>query len=140
MLILHLFPPFLCSHPPFFVGTIPASIGGLRRLRRLDLSGNKLTGAIPGRVTQLTALTELLLQGNHLTGCLPDTLGNLINLTSLQLQDNNFQGSVPMSITRLVKLTGINLQNNPEFIGTFECVHCVVNADLFLFIFLFWCY
>lgn len=67
-------------------------LGGLHRLRRLDLSQNALTGSIPPRLAQLSSLQELLLHDNQLSGCLPEAIGQLVNLTSLQLQNNCLQG------------------------------------------------
>ena len=52
-------------------GTIPAALGGLDHLQRLDLSGNRLTGQIPAELGQLTNLQQLYLAGNELTGCIP---------------------------------------------------------------------
>ncbi len=74
------------------VGAIPAVLGGLHRLRRLDLSHNSLTGSIPPRITQLVSLQELLLNDNQLCGCIPDAIGQLSNLTSLHIQANCLQG------------------------------------------------
>lgn len=78
-------------------GPIPAVLGGLQRLRRLDLSHNALTGAIPPRLTQLPALQELLLNDNQLGGCVPENIGHLANLSSLQLQNNRLQGRPTVS-------------------------------------------
>ena len=52
-------------------GTIPAALGGLTHLQRLDLDNSQLTGAIPPELASLTNLKELYLAGNQLTGCIP---------------------------------------------------------------------
>ena len=52
-------------------GTIPAALGALDHLQRLDLSGNALAGPIPAELGQLTNLQQLYLAGNELTGCIP---------------------------------------------------------------------
>lgn len=81
---------FIFSLSP--LGPIPAVLGGLHRLRRLDVSNNQLSGAIPSRLTQLSLLQELLLHGNQLSGVLPEAMGQWGNLTSLQVQNNCLQG------------------------------------------------
>jgi Leucine-rich repeat (LRR) protein len=91
----------------FFVGAIPAVLGGLHRLRRLDLSHNCLTGAIPPRLTQLTSLQELLLNDNLLSGSVPEALGQLANLSSLQLQNNRLQGNRDRTENALLCVTGV---------------------------------
>ncbi len=49
----------------------PRHWGALRRLERLDLSHNQLTGPIPPQLGSLSSLEVLLLDRNRLTGCLP---------------------------------------------------------------------
>jgi Leucine-rich repeat (LRR) protein len=89
------------------IGAIPAVLGGLHRLRRLDLSHNCLTGAIPPRLTQLTSLQELLLNDNQLSGSVPEALGQLANLSSLQLQNNRLQGNRDRTENALLCITGV---------------------------------
>ncbi len=55
-------------------GAIPASLGGLANLERLELDGNDLSGEIPAELGSLTNLDELRLSGNRLTGCVPEGL------------------------------------------------------------------
>ena len=52
-------------------GTIPAPLGDLDHLQRLDLFGNALAGPIPPELGALSHLTELSLGWNQLTGCIP---------------------------------------------------------------------
>lgn len=47
-------------------GTIPGSVGGLQRLRRLDVRNNALSGAVPLELTRLPKLVDLELDGNGL--------------------------------------------------------------------------
>lgn len=51
-------------------GIIPAELGGLTALKRLDLFGNELTGAVPAELAELD-LERLKISGNDLSGCLP---------------------------------------------------------------------
>ena len=66
-------------------GTIPAQLGELVSLDRLDLDENQLTGSIPA---ELGKLEELRLEHNDLSGPVPWQLGNLENLEWLILTPN----------------------------------------------------
>ena len=59
---------------PLYAGSIPAAIGALPKLRRLDLSHNQLEGSIPLKLTQLPELQELILCHNRLSGLLAAVL------------------------------------------------------------------
>ena len=56
-------------------GTIPAALGELSALTKLDLEKNRLTGPIPPDLAKLTALENLHLSFNWLTGCVPRGIG-----------------------------------------------------------------
>ena len=86
-------------------GSIPAELGNLTNLERLDLNGTQLTGQIPTELSNLTNLTFLGLGlSSDLTGQIPSELGNLTNLTELWLGGNQLSGSLPQSLTMLTKL------------------------------------
>ena len=55
-------------------GTIPALLGRLSMLIELDIRNNQLTGEIPAELGDLTSLQELYLSSNQLTGCIPEAL------------------------------------------------------------------
>ena len=57
------------------VGTIPAELAGLTKLRELNLGQNYLTGTLPPDIAKLTELGVLVLYGNQLTGCIPPGIG-----------------------------------------------------------------
>lgn len=57
-------------------GAIPASLGELLMLRRLDLSFNKLFGSIPVKLANMPILEVLDIRNNTLSGSVP--LGNTI--------------------------------------------------------------
>ena len=84
-------------------GSIPAGLGDLTNLTRLDLAYNNLTGPIPSTLSNLTSLN---LSGNNLTGSIPS---NLTKLTTLDLGSNRLTGPIP---TNLTKLTSLKLGNN----------------------------
>jgi hypothetical protein len=53
-------------------GVLPAVLEGLRRLRAVDLSGNRFSGPIPwGYAAGMPELERLELQDNLLTGAVP---------------------------------------------------------------------
>lgn len=56
-------------------GTIPAELGKLTNLKRLQLGNQQFTGEIPAELGNLTNLQELELGGNQLTGTIPAELG-----------------------------------------------------------------
>ena len=93
-------------------GTMPAALGELRELRRIDLDGNSLTGEIPSELGDLSNLDDLYLDGNSLTGGIPEALGNLSNLNVLYLEGNQLTGSIPEALGRLDKLVQLVLNRN----------------------------
>ena len=117
-------------------GEIPAEIGELENLERLDLRYNQLSGEIPPEIGNLTNLLYLQLNHNQLTGEIPPEIGNLINLQILMLNENSLSGQLPESMANLVSLSmgggwmiydpGLSLSNNnfsgeiPSWIGNFE--------------------
>ena len=102
-------------------GTLPAALGNLTRLRRLDLGGNRLGGSIPAELGNLTDLEELSLwneddlldpDDDGLTGTIPAALGNLANLTRLDLWDHDLTGPIPPTLGRLTRLRDLVLSRN----------------------------
>ena len=72
------------------------TVGGApKRITRLNLANQSLTGELPPRLVDLEALTELRLNGNSLTGRIPSELGLLRNLTHVYASGNSFTGCHP---------------------------------------------
>ena len=68
-------------------GTLPAALGDLTALERLDFRANALSGALPDELADLTNLASLLLDENRaLTGALPDGLRELSDLATLNIE------------------------------------------------------
>ncbi len=68
-------------------GTLPAALGDLSELEKLDLQDNALSGALPSELANLTNLTSLLLnESRALTGPLPDGLRELADLETVNIE------------------------------------------------------
>ena len=98
-------------------GPIPAAVGNLTGLVRLDFQGNQLSGSIPGSLGNLSNLEQLRLYDNQLSGSVPTWLGNLSNLQWLNLRTNGFTDGIPAELGRLSNLTYLNLGAN-DLTGT----------------------
>ena len=78
-------------------GALPAELGRLTQLQRLELFHHQLTGGIPPELSQLTQLQYLDLSSNQLTGAIPVELSQLTQLQSLYLSHNQLMGGSPPS-------------------------------------------
>ncbi|KAM1816193.1 hypothetical protein FF1_000635 [Malus domestica] len=85
-------------------------------VKRIDFSGNRLTGEIPSEVTDLVGLVSLNLSRNGLTGELPANIGKLQSLDALDLSRNQIDGRIPTSLAQIYGLSVLDLSYN-NFIG-----------------------
>lgn len=85
------------SYNPGLKGSLPPSIGKLRKLVNLVLIGCSFSGEIPPEIGLLESLVFLSLNSNSFTGSIPATIGNLSNLYWLDLADNKLTGTIPVS-------------------------------------------
>lgn len=88
-------------------------------LEYLDLSGNAIAGeAARGSLSDCRALRTLNLSGNHLVGAFPTDVAALTSLTALNLSNNNFSGDLPAdAFAELQQLKVLSLSFN-HFNGT----------------------
>ena len=93
-------------------GSIPAALGGLADLRRVDLDYNSLTGGLPRELGSLYDVELMYLNHNNLTGAIPPELGQLRNLNSLFLTSNNLTGGIPPELGNLRSLTELIIEEN----------------------------
>ena len=81
-------------------------------LVHLDVSFTIYSGELPKSIGKLKFLRHLILSGCNFIGALPMWLGNLSQLTILNLPINNFSGEMPSSLTNLKALSYLDLQRN----------------------------
>jgi len=79
---------------------LPPEIRELKKLTRLDLSWNQLTGVLPG-IRKLKKLEKLDLSENQLTG-VPPWIGELTELTDLFVLRCGLSSEVVAEVKRLV--------------------------------------
>ena len=85
----------LALHGEGLTGVIPAALGDLAGLEELRLNHNPdLTGPIPAELGMLSNLSELRIHNSGLTGPIPPRIGDLTGLTSLWLQNNGLTGPI----------------------------------------------
>lgn len=95
---------------------LPATIGDLRNLQKLDLSSTGLPDPLPASLGSLGQLQWLNLKENNLAGPLPTTLGSLRHLQALELADNRLSGPLPDWLRGLPRLQRLYLSGN-QFSG-----------------------
>jgi Leucine-rich repeat (LRR) protein len=96
-------------------GSLPASLGQLKNLKKLELSFNPISGNIPSELGSLEKLEVLAINGTALSGSIPETLGNLSNLKQLHLSSNQLSGSIPESLGNLKQIEVFNVFDNDLF-------------------------
>ncbi|XP_057534813.1 polygalacturonase inhibitor 2-like [Amaranthus tricolor] len=84
-------------------GSIPKSLGKLKKLYHLELNSNSLTGPIPKEVLQLTGLKEVDLSYNKLSGPIPPSVSSLKSLTMFNVSHNQLCGPIPAGLNKFGK-------------------------------------
>ena len=82
-------------------GRIPAAIGLLDSLFRLELRDTTLTGPIPPAIGRLSAIRDLILGGTHIDGFLPPEMGNMTGLSYAYLSGTRLSGPLPETLANL---------------------------------------
>ncbi|KAL4611712.1 hypothetical protein ACB092_08G145300 [Castanea dentata] len=93
-------------------GSLPKSIGSLKSLEYLDLSGCNFTGAIPTSLGNLTQMIYLVLSYNNFNGLLPSSIFDLPNISVLDLENNQLVGPLPNHLSGLNLLINLSLGSN----------------------------
>ena len=92
-------------------GPIPREFVHLQKLKRLDLSDNRLNEALPAEIGDLRDLEELNLGENTFLGsgtAVPAALGKLDKLRLLDLSDTGFRDVIPRELGNLRSLTRLD--------------------------------
>ena len=93
-------------------GKIPRELGGLAKLKILDIQENRLSGSIPPELGSLADLRQLVLRANDLEGSIPAELGRLANIRNVDLSDNDLTGPIPPALGDLANLSVLSLNRN----------------------------
>ncbi|OAY84298.1 putative LRR receptor-like serine/threonine-protein kinase IRK [Ananas comosus] len=94
-----------------FTGNLPESIGACRSLLELDFSGNSLMGSHPSWIFR-SGLKRISLSGNKMSGMIQIPSDAPQNLSMLDLSDNTFSGEIPLDIKKFHELKLLNLSKN----------------------------
>ncbi len=89
-------------------GVLPAELGNLQELRRLEIGGS---GPIPPELGSLQNLWELGLRGQFCEA-IPPELGNLENLVKLEIAETPLSGRLPPEIGNLRKMERLVINRN----------------------------
>jgi Leucine-rich repeat (LRR) protein len=89
--------------------SVPSSIGELKHLRHLDLSGNQNLDSVPSSIGELKHLRHLDLSWNHKMKKLPDSITSLHNLQTLRLIYCKSLEELPRDIKKLVNLRHLEI-------------------------------
>ncbi|RXI01472.1 hypothetical protein DVH24_014821 [Malus domestica] len=100
-----------------FSGILPKSIGNLKMLSMIDISGCSFSGSIPKSIQKLTQLVHLYMSSNRFSGPI-DSIHweKLLNLLNIVLDSNLLSGSIPSSIVSPPFLEKLLLSHN-QFSG-----------------------
>ncbi|MED6106410.1 LRR receptor-like serine/threonine-protein kinase ghr1 [Stylosanthes scabra] len=114
-------------------GSFPDKIDDLKSLEILDLSNNLFSSSLPFGIGTLAGLRNLSLAGNNFSGQIPDSISGMASMQALDLSRNSFSGTLPPSLTKLTSLVLLNISHN-AFTGKipkgFELIYSLEKIDL----------
>ncbi|KAK1309558.1 Leucine-rich repeat receptor-like protein kinase PXL2 [Acorus calamus] len=93
-------------------GSIPAGLGKLPRLQRLEIANNTLEGEIPDDITSSTSLSFIDLSQNRLQLSLPANVFAMPSLQSFIASENALQGEIPSEFQDCPSLSVLDLSHN----------------------------
>ena len=93
-------------------GGIPANLGGCKALTHMSLDKNTLSGNVPGSLGGLKAITYLNVGNNQLAGQISGALGGMSAIVRLYFNNNQFNGAIPASLGSLQHLSYLSLATN----------------------------
>ena len=118
-------------------GSIPATIGQLKKLVSINIAQTAIGGTIPETLADCSSLKNFMAYSNKLSGEIPDFWDKLPEIGVLQLYGNpDITGPIPASIGTLKKATGIQLKdcnltgNIPASFGGLEkCINLMLSGN-----------
>ena len=116
------------------VQNFPNSIGNLKRLSEIDLSGCNFNGSVPNSMANLTQLIYLDMSSNYFTAPIP-SFSMAKNLTMIDLSYNHLTGQITFSHWKeLQSLVYLYLHDNSldGSIPFHHCQHCILATTNFL--------
>ena len=122
---------------PNLQGSLPASIGNMKKLESINIARTQFSGTIPYELSQCTALKNIMAWKNKLSGEIPDFWDKLPNVGVVQFYSNpDITGPIPPTMGTLKKATGIQLKecnltgNIPASFGGLEkCINLQLNGN-----------
>ncbi|KAI3726317.1 hypothetical protein L1987_66114 [Smallanthus sonchifolius] len=94
------------------LASIPANLGLIQHLMKLDLSNNSINGSIPLSLYNATELKVLYFSNNLISGELRELVGGWRGLQFLNISGNSLTGKLPENLGGLVNLKVVSLKNN----------------------------
>ena len=93
-------------------GNIPGNLGGCKALTHMSLDKNGLTGKVPGSLGGLKAITYLNVGNNQLSGAISGALGGMSAMVRLYFNDNQFSGQIPNSMGNMQHMSYLTFAHN----------------------------
>lgn len=110
-----------------FSGELPAELGHLTRLHRLDLSDNNLFGPIPESIWKLNRLLTLRLENNEISGEISASMNiSSTQIKELNLSNNELFGHLPEGL--LQQFGEKSFLGNKGLCGSSPLPDCSVNS------------
>ncbi|XP_015163225.1 receptor-like protein 12 [Solanum tuberosum] len=120
------------AHHAFCQGSLPLSIGNMRKLILLDLSHNYFSDSVPHCLGSMASLAVLDLRKNNFTGSLPPLCGHNTSLSTIVVNGNRFEGPVPVSLLNCNGLQVLDVGNNaindtcPAWLGSLQALQVLI--------------
>jgi hypothetical protein len=83
-----------------------------KRVEKIILAGNNLTGTLSPSIGKFEYLNELDLRQNNIAGEIPELLTHCCMIEGLYINDNNFTGKIPRDLLYLPYIKGLYAYNN----------------------------
>ncbi|KAL4190368.1 hypothetical protein AMTRI_Chr07g75350 [Amborella trichopoda] len=94
------------------IGELSEKVRNLKSLRRMVLSGTRVSGQIPKGIGELVKLEQLVISRSRFNGEIPKNLGFLRNLRVLDLSFNSLEGPFPEELGFLPELLKLDMGSN----------------------------